>query len=112
MPFLKECVGLLTTPMMLALWLMLASAVVGWRGRKRVAIGLLAASLVVVYGASAGAVGDWLSIDRDTVVSGGVSGINGKEAALVYVKPSKGWKKTMTETAILEASDGQPLERD
>jgi hypothetical protein len=57
-----------------------------------------------------GAVGGWLSIDRDTVVSGGVSGINGKEAALVYVKPSKGWKKTMTETAILEASDGQPLD--
>lgn len=66
MPFLKECVGLLTTPMMLALSLVLASAVVGWRGRKRVAIGLLAASLVVVYGASAGAVGDWLLTPLET----------------------------------------------
>jgi hypothetical protein len=54
-----------------------------------------------------GGVSGWLSVDHDTVVAGGVTG-NAKEAAFVYVRPAKGWKKTMTETAVLESSDGQP----
>ena len=54
-----------------------------------------------------GGVSGWLSLDHDTVVAGGVTG-DGKEAAFVYVRPAKGWKKTMTETAVLESSDGQP----
>jgi len=60
MPYLKECVAALTAPLMLALLLAFAAGVVAWRGRKRAAVGLLAAALVVIYAASAGAVGDWL----------------------------------------------------
>jgi hypothetical protein len=72
----------------------------GWKKRMT-----QTAELSATHG---GALSGWLSIDHDTVVSGGLSGVNGKEAALVYVKPAEGWKKTMTETATLEASDGQP----
>jgi hypothetical protein len=54
-----------------------------------------------------GGVAGWLSVDHDTVVAGGGTG-DGKDAAFVYVKPAKGWKKTIMETATLEASDGQP----
>ena len=60
MPYLKECVAALTAPWMLAFLLAVAAGVVAWRGGKRTAVGLLAAALMVVYAASAGAVGDWL----------------------------------------------------
>jgi uncharacterized SAM-binding protein YcdF (DUF218 family) len=61
MPYLKECVAVLTAPLTLALLLTVAAGVVvAWRGRKRAAAGLLAAALIVVYAASAGTVGDWL----------------------------------------------------
>jgi uncharacterized SAM-binding protein YcdF (DUF218 family) len=60
MSYLKECVGVLTTPLMLALLVAVAAGVVAWRGRRRRAVALLAASLVVVYVASAGIMGNWL----------------------------------------------------
>jgi uncharacterized SAM-binding protein YcdF (DUF218 family) len=60
MPYLKGCVAALTAPLTLALLLAVAAGIVAWRGRKRAAVGLLAASLVVGYGASMGAVGDRL----------------------------------------------------
>jgi hypothetical protein len=56
------------------------------------------------------ALGSWVAIDHDTIVAGAPeSGRNGgaQGAAYVYVKPAKGWKKNMTETAKLVASDGQ-----
>jgi uncharacterized SAM-binding protein YcdF (DUF218 family) len=60
MPYLKGCVAALTAPLTLALLLGAAAAVVAWRGRKRAALGLLAAALGVALAASVGAVGDWL----------------------------------------------------
>jgi uncharacterized SAM-binding protein YcdF (DUF218 family) len=60
MPYLKGCIAALTAPLTLALLLAVAAGVVAWRGRKRAAVGLLAASLVVVFAASMSAVGDWL----------------------------------------------------
>jgi uncharacterized SAM-binding protein YcdF (DUF218 family) len=60
MPYLKGCVAALTAPLTLALLLAVAAGVVAWRGRRRAAVGLLVASLLVVYVASVGAVGDWL----------------------------------------------------
>jgi uncharacterized SAM-binding protein YcdF (DUF218 family) len=60
MPYLKGCVAALTAPLTLALLLAVTAGVVAWRGRRRAAVGLLAASLVVAFAASLGAVGDWL----------------------------------------------------
>ena len=60
MSFLKGCVAVLTAPLMVALLLAVAGGVVAWRGRRRAAVGLLVAALVVVYAASTGVVGDWL----------------------------------------------------
>ncbi len=60
MSYLKACVAALMEPLMLALLLAVAAGVVAWRGRKRAAVGLLAAALIVVYVGSAGVVGDWL----------------------------------------------------
>ncbi|MGO9514257.1 MAG: ElyC/SanA/YdcF family protein [Steroidobacteraceae bacterium] len=57
---LKECIGALTAPLSLGLWLTVAAGILGWGGRKRAAVVFLAAACIVVYGASTGVVGDWL----------------------------------------------------
>ena len=60
MSYLKACIAALTEPLMLALLLAVAAGVVAWRRRKRAAVGLLAAALILAYVGSAGIVGDWL----------------------------------------------------
>ena len=60
MLYLKECIAALTAPLVLALLLAVAAGVVAWRGRKRAAVRLLVAALIVVFVTSEGVVGDGL----------------------------------------------------
>jgi uncharacterized SAM-binding protein YcdF (DUF218 family) len=60
MTYLKECITALTAPLMLALLLAIIAGVVAWRGRRRAAVGMLVAALIVVFVTSEGVVGDWL----------------------------------------------------